>query len=91
MSRNKCFFLRFEFHMFYVSYPFVTYLLTLPRCCTVTCRNVVSNMILNMFFVVFHKSVKAEVRPVCARPFNSDILLLLSFPNNLYLKLRHIF
>jgi hypothetical protein len=22
---------RFEYHMFYVSYPFVTYLLTLPR------------------------------------------------------------
>jgi hypothetical protein len=30
MSRNKCFFFsRFKYHMFYVSYPFVTYLLTL--------------------------------------------------------------
>jgi hypothetical protein len=29
MSRNKCFF-RFEYHMFYVLYPFVTYLLALP-------------------------------------------------------------
>jgi hypothetical protein len=31
MSRNKCFFFRFEYHMFYVLYQFVTYLLTLPR------------------------------------------------------------
>jgi hypothetical protein len=30
MSRNKCF-SGFEYHMFYVLYPFVTYLLTLPR------------------------------------------------------------
>jgi hypothetical protein len=30
MSRNK-YFPRFEYHMFYVLYPFVTYLLTLPR------------------------------------------------------------
>jgi hypothetical protein len=30
MPRNKCFFFRFEYHMFYVLYPFVTYLLTLP-------------------------------------------------------------
>jgi hypothetical protein len=27
MSRNKCF-SRFEYHMFHVLYPFVTYLLT---------------------------------------------------------------
>jgi hypothetical protein len=36
MSRNKCFFFRFEYHMFYVLYPFVTYLLTVPHifnCC----------------------------------------------------------
>jgi hypothetical protein len=31
MSRNKCFFSRFEYRMFYVLYPFVTYLLTRPR------------------------------------------------------------
>jgi hypothetical protein len=32
MSRNKCFFFsRFEYHMFYVLDPFVTYLLTLPH------------------------------------------------------------
>jgi hypothetical protein len=30
MSRNKCFF-RFEYHVFYVLYQFVTYLLTLRR------------------------------------------------------------
>jgi hypothetical protein len=30
MSRNKCFF-RFEYHMFYVLYPFMSYWLTLPR------------------------------------------------------------
>jgi hypothetical protein len=30
VSRNKCFF-RFEYHIFYVLYPFVTYLLTLPH------------------------------------------------------------
>jgi hypothetical protein len=30
-TRNKCFFFRFEYHMFYVLYPFVTSLLTLPR------------------------------------------------------------
>jgi hypothetical protein len=30
MSGNKCF-SRFEYHMFYVLYPFVTYLLSLPR------------------------------------------------------------
>jgi hypothetical protein len=30
MPRNKMF-SRFEYHMFYVLYPFVTYLLTLPR------------------------------------------------------------
>jgi hypothetical protein len=30
MSRNKCF-PRFEYHMFYVLYSFVTYLQTLPR------------------------------------------------------------
>jgi hypothetical protein len=29
MSRNECFF-SFEYHMFYVSYPFMNYLLTLP-------------------------------------------------------------
>jgi hypothetical protein len=33
MSRNKCFFSRFEYHMFYVLYPFVTCLLTLPYTC----------------------------------------------------------
>jgi hypothetical protein len=31
MSRNECFFTWFEYHMFYVLYPFVTYLLTLPQ------------------------------------------------------------
>jgi hypothetical protein len=32
MSRNKCFlFLRLEYHMFYVLYPFVAYLLTVPQ------------------------------------------------------------
>jgi hypothetical protein len=31
MSRNKCFLSGFEYHMFYVLYLFVTYLLTLPR------------------------------------------------------------
>jgi hypothetical protein len=31
MSRNKCFFSRFEYRMFYILYPFVIYLLTLPR------------------------------------------------------------
>jgi hypothetical protein len=31
MSRNKCFFFRSGYHMFQVLYPFVTYLLTLPR------------------------------------------------------------
>jgi hypothetical protein len=31
MSRNKFFFSRFEYDMFCVLYPFVTYLLTLPR------------------------------------------------------------
>jgi uncharacterized membrane protein len=31
MSRNKYFLSSFEYHMFYVLYPFVTYLLTLPR------------------------------------------------------------
>jgi hypothetical protein len=30
MSRNKCF-PSFEYHMFYVLYPFVIYSLTLPR------------------------------------------------------------
>jgi hypothetical protein len=30
-SRNKCFFSRLEYHMFYVLYPFVTYLLALTR------------------------------------------------------------
>jgi hypothetical protein len=30
MSRNNCF-RRLEYHMFYVLYPFMTYLLTLPR------------------------------------------------------------
>jgi hypothetical protein len=34
MARNKCFIPGFEFHMFYVLYPFVTYLLTLPRILT---------------------------------------------------------
>jgi hypothetical protein len=34
MSRNKCFFPRFKYHMFYVLYPFVTYLLTLPHICS---------------------------------------------------------
>jgi TRAP-type mannitol/chloroaromatic compound transport system permease small subunit len=29
--RNIMFFSRFEYHMFYVLYPFVTYLLILPR------------------------------------------------------------
>jgi hypothetical protein len=28
---EKCFFLRFEYHIFYVLYSFVTYLLTLPH------------------------------------------------------------
>jgi hypothetical protein len=28
---REIFFFRFEYHMFYVLYPFVTYLLTLPR------------------------------------------------------------
>jgi hypothetical protein len=36
MSRNKCFFSRFEYYIFYVVYPFVTYLLTLAR--TSICR-----------------------------------------------------
>jgi hypothetical protein len=36
MSRNKCF-SRLEYHMFYVLYPFVTYLLTLPRKYTIHC------------------------------------------------------
>jgi hypothetical protein len=31
MSRNKCFLSRFEYRTFYVLYPFVAYLLTLPR------------------------------------------------------------
>jgi hypothetical protein len=31
MSRNKCFFSRFGYHMFYFLNPFVTYLLTPPR------------------------------------------------------------
>jgi hypothetical protein len=30
MSRNKCFFFSFEYHMLYVLYPPVTYLLTAP-------------------------------------------------------------
>jgi hypothetical protein len=32
MSINKCFF-QFEYHMFYVLYPFLIYLLTFPRRC----------------------------------------------------------
>jgi hypothetical protein len=31
ICREIIFFFRFEYHMFYVLYPFVTYLLTLPR------------------------------------------------------------
>jgi hypothetical protein len=31
MSRNLCFCFRFEYDVFYVLYPFMTYLLTLPR------------------------------------------------------------
>jgi hypothetical protein len=31
ISKIKFFFLRYEYHVFYVLYPFVTYLLTLPR------------------------------------------------------------
>jgi hypothetical protein len=31
VSRNKCFFPRFEYHMIYVLYPFVTCLLILPH------------------------------------------------------------
>jgi hypothetical protein len=31
MSRNKCFFSRFGYYKFYILYPFVTYLLTLPH------------------------------------------------------------
>jgi hypothetical protein len=31
VEKYKFFFSRFEYHMFYVLYPFVTYLLTLPR------------------------------------------------------------
>jgi hypothetical protein len=31
MSRYKCFFPGSNYHMFYVLYPFVTYLLSLPR------------------------------------------------------------
>jgi hypothetical protein len=30
MSRSKCF-SKFQYHMFHVLHPFVTYLLTLPR------------------------------------------------------------
>jgi hypothetical protein len=29
--RNKCFFFRYEYYIFYALNPFVTYLLTLPR------------------------------------------------------------
>jgi hypothetical protein len=39
MSRNKCP-SSFEYHMFYVLYPFVTHLLTLPRMIKEMCPNV---------------------------------------------------
>jgi hypothetical protein len=29
ISRNKCFFFRYQYHIFHVIYPFVIYLLTL--------------------------------------------------------------
>jgi hypothetical protein len=35
MSRNKCFFSTLIYHMFYAFYPFVSYLLILPRNCDV--------------------------------------------------------
>jgi hypothetical protein len=43
MSRNKCF-LRLEYHTFYVLYPFVTYLLSLPSS---TCVHEVGSTIHN--------------------------------------------
>jgi hypothetical protein len=38
MSRNKCFFFNFEYHVLYVLYPFVIYLMSLAAAASIDCR-----------------------------------------------------
>jgi hypothetical protein len=67
ICREIHFFTRFKYHIFYVLYLFVTYLLTLPRKCTV--RNMIKTMANFSVFLndPFHEDVQGVKVFITAR------------------------